>query len=169
MKGFAKFSDDRQYRYLLGRQWNCDEEVTAWLVWVMINPSTATASVNDPTIRQCIYFSQREGYDGLWVVNLFGFRSPDPTLLREVKDPVGPDNDRWIKWAISKSTTVMLAWGNNGAYFPKRRRRVMALLERKDLVCLGTTARGLPRHPARLARDTEVKHYVDEMGAYRRS
>lgn len=160
MKGSAKLSEDRKYRYVLGRSWG-DGEVQASLTWVMINPSTALASKNDPTIRRCIEFTRREGYDALWVVNLFALRSSDPKELKLWDDPVGPDNDRWIEWAVRKSASVVLAWGNNGRYWTPRIREVRNLIEpiRPKFLCLGLTGSLHPRHPLMLSKYTEFEEY----------
>ena len=40
----------------------------------MLNPSTADAQTNDPTIRRCLQFAQAWGYGTLEVVNLFAFK-----------------------------------------------------------------------------------------------
>lgn len=157
VKGLAKFSEDRHYRYVLGRIW--DEGAT--LTWIMLNPSTASASKNDPTIWQCIAFTKAWGYDGFYVVNLFGKRSPDPKVLRKWPDPVGPDNDKWIDWAVRQSATTMLAWGANAKYYPEREKQVVKRLvqQRRTLKCLGHTKGGHPMHPLRLSRQLKMVEY----------
>lgn len=160
MKGSAKFSEDRSYRYVLGRNWS-DCEIPASITYIMLNPSTASATKNDPTIHQCMKFAAREEYDAIWVVNLFAWRSPQPSVLREVPDPVGPENDKWILWAVKQSPRIVLAWGNNGKYFPERIRQVRKLLKhRRPLHSLGTTGAGFPRHPARLSLLTPMETYA---------
>jgi hypothetical protein len=159
MKGYAKFSRDRNYRYLLGRLWEPEDEAIT-LTWVMLNPSTADASRNSPTIRKCIEFTRREGYGGLWVVNLFALRSPDSSLLRDWPDPVGPSNDAWLLWAVKQSPTTVLAWGSKGAHWPMRVTQVMEMLQyREPHKCLGRTGSGQPRHPLMLDNNTRFEDY----------
>jgi hypothetical protein len=80
VKSGAELSACRTYRYRLWRQWDAD---LAPVVWVMLNPSTADESADDPTIRKCIGFAQRWGYGGIEVVNLYAYRSPDPRQLKK--------------------------------------------------------------------------------------
>ncbi len=81
------------YRYSLSRTWN---ESLQRIVFIGLNPSTADAQHDDPTVRRCIGFARRWGYGGLTLVNLFAYRTTEPAELKEVDDPVGLDNDRWI-------------------------------------------------------------------------
>ena len=83
----------RVYRYLLTRRWG----TVPAMVWIMLNPSTADAFAEDPTIRRCLIFAHREGCGGLTVVNLFALRSTDPKALTRHPDPVGPANDTFIR------------------------------------------------------------------------
>src|SRR5690606_18576726 len=95
MNGTARFSPCGQYRYLLTRPipapfWKPD---AGEAVFVMLNPSTADASEDDPTIRRCIGFAKEWGCTGLTVANLYALRSTDPKGLWKHRDPVGPEND----------------------------------------------------------------------------
>ncbi|TMF61888.1 MAG: DUF1643 domain-containing protein, partial [Chloroflexi bacterium] len=67
----ATFSADRRYRYRLWRRWDGARPVVAF---VMLNPSTADARRDDPTIRRCIGFAKSWGFGGVEVVNLFAYR-----------------------------------------------------------------------------------------------
>src|SRR5690349_51792 len=89
----AIFSKDHRYRYLL---WRTLDKGSKYLAVIGLNPSTADASVNDPTNRRCIGFARDWGYSRLYVVNLFAFRATKPDVLRAAKDPIGVDNDRWL-------------------------------------------------------------------------
>jgi len=79
--GTAALSACGRYRYELTRQWG-DDGVRGRVCWIMLNPSTADAEVDDPTIRKCIGFSKRWGFERMVVVNLFAHRSSDPAVLR---------------------------------------------------------------------------------------
>lgn len=151
----AILSDDQRYRYLLDRTWL--PEATK-LTFVMLNPSTADAAEDDPTIRRCIGFAKREGFGGIRVVNLYAFRATDPkVMLREI-DPVGPGNDNHITGACL-DRTVVVAWGANAA--PHRAREVLRILNRCNarVFSLGTTASGAPRHPLYVKGDQPLVPY----------
>src|SRR5450755_1416997 len=94
--GSAVFSADRTYRYRLTRTWGSSG---SHAVWVMLNPSTADALADDPTIRRCTGFSRALGLDGLVVVNLFALRATEPRELRRHPEPAGPANDWFIQEA----------------------------------------------------------------------
>lgn len=132
------------YRYHLRRKW-ADGPIA---LFCMLNPSTATESEDDPTIRRCIGFARGWGCGSLEVVNLFAWRSFDPKeLLVPLRDVVGPRNDEFIEKAAKEATYVIAAWGA----FPRAKNRgaqVVQLLSRwKPVHCLGLTKDGAPRHP----------------------
>lgn len=106
----ALLSEDGRYRYRLWRLW---DELAPVMTWVMLNPSTADAEVDDPTIRKCIGFAKQHHYGGIVVVNLFAYRATDPKELGKVKDPVGPENDQHILWACTAPLmlSVVAGWG----------------------------------------------------------
>ena len=85
----ATFSPCRRYRYTLWRQW--DERPPA--TFIMLNPSTADETANDPTVERCQRRAQAMGYGGVRVANIFALRSTDPRALYTAEDPVGPEND----------------------------------------------------------------------------
>lgn len=158
MKGIARFSPDRHYRYILGRFWEPQE--TAPITWVMINPSTATAKKNDPTIRRCIFYSQREGAGGLYVVNLFAQRTSNPRELKNWPDPIGPGNDQWIRWAVRRASRVIVAWGARAGNWPGRVEEVVNIIESEHSLgawCLGRCSNGQPRHPLMLSHKVELE------------
>jgi hypothetical protein len=149
----AVISDCGLYRYRLWRAWNTSLPAVCF---VCLNPSTADALDDDPTIRRCIGFANAWGFGGIEVVNLFAYRSAYPHLLFTADvDPVGPENDRCIVDA-SLGRTVIAAWGA----LPKRNQRriehVIKLLGKAHKIeCLGTTKHGHPRHPLYLPGNVE--------------
>lgn len=165
MIGSAEFSRCNRYRYVLRRDWEDslfrgayrDQRVT----WVMLNPSTADASVDDPTIRRCIGFSRAWGYGRLSVVNLFAFRTPYPSILFKAAEPIGDvpgRNDEVILSEARDAGLVVAAWGAVGqTVLRDRARAVDALLTHPPneltLHCLGTTKYGDPRHPLMVVGD----------------
>jgi len=101
---------DDCYRYILTRRW--DEG--SYVNFLMLNPSTADANVDDPTIRRCIGYARAWGYGSLVVTNLFAWRATDPKQLKSIMDPVGPKNDRVILETARAAHMVIAAWGNHG-------------------------------------------------------
>ena len=75
----------------------------------MLNPSTADARNNDPTIRRCMSLAQGWGYGSLAVVNLFAFRATRPDVLKQAADPVGPRNNRWIARLVDEADLIVAA------------------------------------------------------------
>ncbi len=116
------------------------------VLFVMLNPSTATDDIDDPTIRRCIDFAKRWGCSSLSVVNLFAARATDPRELKRMDDPIGPDNDLTIMSEAARADTVVLAWGVHGAYLG-RDQDVLVLLRPLKPRHLGLTKDGHPRHP----------------------
>lgn len=141
MQRGADFSPCGRYRYRLWRQWGEGSRV----VFVGLNPSTADASRDDPTIRRCIGFAQRWGHARFDIVNLFAFRATQPVDLRAALEPEGPDNLKAIRHAVNVSSAVIACWGHMGGWRDQDR-RVLPLLP-DDTRCLGTTKGGHPRHP----------------------
>lgn len=147
MNSGAHFSRCRQFRYALWRAWDVD---LPKVLMIGLNPSTADASRNDPTIRRCIGYARDWGFGGLWVVNLFAYRATYPADLKVADDPVGPRNDEWIRRAARKAQRAVAVWGNDGG-FMERSTRVRGMLgERLEVIRLN--AGGEPAHPLYLPK-----------------
>lgn len=138
---------DGPYRYLLTRLIPGEDE-TKRVVWVMLNPSTADASRDDPTIRRVLGFSRRWGYGAVSVVNLFAFRATDPSELVKIADPVGPRNHAVMSNEIAHAWSTVVAWGARGGTARQRYRF------NGKYYCLGVTKGGEPRHPLYVRADT---------------
>jgi hypothetical protein len=149
----ALFDPTGQYRYTL---WRCWQPQGKRVAFVMLNPSTADAESNDPTIRRCIGFAQSWGYGALEVVNLFSFRTPHPSQLALVADPVGADCDAAILRAVERADCTVIAWGNWGVLHG-RAAAVLALIKQPH--CLGCNQSGQPRHPLYLRRESQPLPY----------
>ena len=132
------------YRYSLWREWDANEPRVAF---VLLNPSTADAQRDDPTVCRCIGLAQAWGCGSLEVVNLFAYRATNPRVLREVADPVGPENDRYLLAAAHRAQKIVLAWGARGDLHGRDRVILGLLAGGGELDCLGTTRCGRPRHP----------------------
>jgi hypothetical protein len=154
----AAFSPGKAHRYTLTRIWGSGG---TWAVWVMLNPSTADAFADDPTIAKCTGFSRRWGLDGLAVVNLYALRATDPRELARHPDPAGPGNDWFIRDKMRPCSLLVAAWGAHPMAVARRRKvtegapdgpprdqEVMGILgERGGVSCLGITKEGHPKHP----------------------
>jgi hypothetical protein len=164
--GSALFDRTGTYRYLLTRLWGArdpddDTVFDACPVWVMLNPSTATAGINDATISKLVGYAKRWGHQALMVVNLAAWISPSPTrLVAEHGDIGGPVNAEVIRGTLMSRTTgpVIAAWGA-WAEHPRIAPLAAAMLRQlgpgragqPGLWQMGLTAGGQPKHPGRLA------------------
>lgn len=152
-KSSAHLSACGAYRYRLERQWDQGRPKVAF---IMLNPSTADADQDDPTIRRCIGFAKSWGFGGLIVGNLFALRSTDPGALYRHPDPVGPDNDKHLGAIARSAEQVVCAWGTHGKLLA-RGLRVSELLADFNLSALKITADGLPGHPLYIAGNTQPR------------
>lgn len=141
------------YRYRLWRVW---DDCLPVMVWVMLNPSTADADADDPTIRRCVGFAKRLGFGSIDVLNLFALRSTDPAALWRHPDPRGPDNDEWLLGCRNRHVGSMLVVGFGAVSSAKARNRYArsyTCLAGNDPRCFGLTKDGWPRHPLYLPAD----------------
>ena len=87
----AVYSDCERYRYTLTRTW---DEGAGRVLFIMLNPSTATEVQNDPTVERCERRARTLGYGAFRVCNIFAYRATDPRDMRAQADPNGPGNDK---------------------------------------------------------------------------
>ncbi len=157
LKG-AIFSEDRQYRYVLWRMWSSYKKP---LLFIGLNPSTASELTDDPTITRLTRRASDNGFGGLLVGNLFALVSANPDKLLETENPVGTLNDDYTKQMIGLSDKVLFGWGQ----FTNRMKLV---IDRAEIVkkmvqnpyCLGITQKGFPKHPLYIPYETELQKYV---------
>jgi hypothetical protein len=151
-EGSAVFSDDELYRYeLRPKPWS-----DGWLFGIMmLNPSVASHEVKDPTITRVIGFAKREGAGGLVVVNANAWRATDPDELLTAADPIGPENDRYVLGAVEAAKVFVVAWGAMAKPIRLKTWRIRRMIfsTRSDLLCLGKTTGGDPRHPLYIRAD----------------
>ncbi|MGW2612735.1 DUF1643 domain-containing protein [Streptomyces mirabilis] len=137
------------YRTLLVREW-ADTGKTA--VFVLLNPSTADAATDDSTSRRCIKYAQDWGCSGLLIANLYAWRATKPRDLAAADDPVGPDNNSYLRAAaaVAEDTggPLVAGWGTHAD--PARVADVLALPGMHRLSTLALTQGGHPHHPLRL-------------------
>lgn len=155
----AWISDCGKYRYALWRCWSFADKP---LIFVMCNPSTADASVDDPTIRKCVGFAKKLGFGGISVVNLYPLRATDPKLL---KNPTVDGQDLYLAtehntWVLGQALDLaeagspfVAAWGaaarDNGPFYEHRVRQLREM----------AAARGVEIQALKLAQDGKTPYH----------
>jgi hypothetical protein len=123
----------------------------------MLNPSTADADIDDPTIRRVVNIAKSWGYGGVFVGNLYAFRSTDPKELLYTDNPIGEDNIQHIQSLIGLVEKVIYAWGNN-----KKEPKWLY-----DLVgtpyCIDVSKKRIPKHPLYLKGELQPKLYLRDL------
>ena len=151
----ASFSRCGLYRYSLTRRWDSG---VGRCVFIGLNPSTADAKVDDPTIRRCMGFTRNWGYNELIMVNLFAYRTPHPELLKKALDPVGPNNRRAVTRSCQSATLVVAAWGAHGTFLDQAD-RLSTIWSQIPVHCFGTTLSGQPLHPLYQRTDAKLTQF----------
>jgi hypothetical protein len=145
------------YRYRLWR--TLAATTSRRVLFVMLNPSTADAETDDPTLRRCLGFASQWGFGRVEVCNLFAYRATRPATLRMVLDPVGPRNQDHLVEAATGCNLVVAAWGNLG-HASDQSARVLAMLRGLAQVkCLGITGIGAPKHPLYVPYSAVLRRY----------
>lgn len=163
--GDAVYDDTQAYRYVLTRDMRSAsaplERIASRALFVMLNPSVATAEYDDPTIARCVGFAQRWGCAHLTICNIFALRATDPSWLYKEPDPIGVDNDDHIIRQVTRADIVVCAWGSHGEHRDRGRNVYETISEAlraraKPSVpfALGWTKTGQPKHPLYLRKDT---------------
>ena len=148
IRSAAFYSDCGTYRYLLTRRWSDGPA----LIFLLLNPSTATEDCDDPTLARCRARARLWGYGAVTVCNLFSLRATDPRALGRAPDPVGPQTDRTLMDVADGGATILCGWGNHGLRLG-RGRAVTDMLRNRGagLFHIGLTLSGQPRHPLYVA------------------
>ncbi len=140
MKKYAELSKCRSYRYGLWRIW---DENKPKVMFIGLNPSTADENKDDFTITRCISYAKQWDCGGIIVGNLFAYRATDPKVMKKARDPIGQDNDFWLKKMASEADKVVAIWSNHGSFL-KRHVTVHGLFPKLD--CLRITVKGQAAH-----------------------
>lgn len=153
------------YRYVLERVWDRDLPLA---LWVMLNPSTADALKDDPTIGRCVSFSKTYGMGAIRVVNLFAYRATSPDDLWEAHrsgvDVIGPQNRELLVGDLAgmngRPGLTIVAWGASVDFHDVGQEQVAWMREHYyGAYCLGTTKSGQPKHPLYLAGATALDRW----------
>jgi len=153
----AIYSDCENYRYSLTRIW---DNTAPRVLFVMLNPSTATEVQNDPTVERCERRARALGYGAFCVCNIFAYRATDPKVMRAQTDPIGPENDTAISDAALWANDIVCAWGTHGAH-KNRGPEVEQILraQPKPLAHLGLSIAGHPKHPLYIGYKTQPQRW----------
>lgn len=155
MKKTANISDCRQYRYKLTREWDSDLPAVCF---IGLNPSTADADIDDPTIRRCVNYAKSWGYGKLIMVNLFAFRATEPKDMMNAADPVGSANDGYVDAAVAEADITVAAWGKHGSFMD----RAKGTLRRHGPRYLKLNKDGSPAHPLYLKKDLRPQVWLTQ-------
>lgn len=156
----AVISPCGNYRYSLWRIW---DKKLPLLGYVLLNPSTADAKQNDHTIQRLMERARRLGFGGIIVVNIFAYRSTDPSQLYRVQNPIGFENDKYIVSEMQRCPRVICGWGRHGKLLA-RDGAVLRLLYRAGVVphALSVNFDGTPEHPLYLSYDVKPVIYMTD-------
>jgi hypothetical protein len=151
----ALFSDCRTWRYKLWRIWDA---TLPYLQFICLNPSVADAYRNDRTLVRCINYAKSFSFGGVFMTNAFAFVTPDPEEMKRAADPIGPENDYWLKEVSRDAGMVIAGWGLDGM-FMGRAEQVMKLIPKVHYLKLSKD--GYPCHPLYLNKDLRPQLYVN--------
>lgn len=144
----AKFSDDGKHRLMLWRIWDDRKPL---FMFIGLNPSTANADNDDPTIRRIKAIADYNGYGGFYMNNLFTFISTDPAKLNMTEG-----NHIEAYWYLQTNANqanneVIFGWGSF-----KVRGRDQQIKEMFPFAkCLHVNKNGSPKHPLYIKTNTK--------------
>jgi hypothetical protein len=149
----AEISTDGLYRYELTRRLS---NGTRTILFVGLNPSTATAAEDDPTVRREVDFARRWGFNWYLKGNLYAYRSPDPMVLDHAADPIGPENRQALEQMVRRAEAVVGAWGTKQLTRPAR--EIADWIQSLEKArCLGFTKDGSPKHPLYVPKEAALQ------------
>lgn len=153
----AIFDQKRGYRFILWRFWNDAPRV----LFICLNPSTADEYSDDPTLKRCYAFAEKWGYGGIYLCNLFSYRTTRPDLLADVEGEVlHAANIPAIMMATKLVVMTIAAWGD-GVEIVKNGQSVAQNIKKiiTPALCFGLTQKGNPKHPLYISGDSELVDY----------
>lgn len=157
----AEFSPCHNYRYTLHRAWVQNPERRT--AFIGLNPSTADLLHDDSTVKLCVRYAKRWGFDGMVMLNAFAWRDTNPAVMKAQPEPQGIDNRHHIASVLTSGIEqVVLCWGNHAKHLGQHERmlstvkRCVELNPELKVVHLGPLTRGgYPRHPLMLSKNVE--------------
>lgn len=159
LPGGAVFSGCRHYRHVLWRSWQPE---LGCVTFIGLNPSTADAEHDDPTIRRCTRYVSDWGYGAMVMVNLFDVRATQPSDMKRRAKPLSRKNDAALLVAARQAKLIVAAWGGHGQH-RARSSAVRELLRINHLTpsCFGIGATGEPLHPLYQRRERRADVALD--------
>ncbi len=168
----SSFSECGLYRWWLKRGIS---ENNKTLIFIGLNPSKASSTIDDPTLRRLLFFGSKWNYGSIIVINIFAIISSSPSIIKKCSDPIGKENDpeihkRILDWSRNPQCDLWLGWGNKGSW-QRRNDQVMSLLREKTLqraerypsslgpLVIGVTKQGHPRHPLYISNEEELREF----------
>lgn len=151
----AVITDDHKFRYALWRKWKLYGNN---IMFIGLNPSRANETYNDPTITRLINFSKDWGYDGMYMANLFAWRTPDPSFLKSnmIEFYTGEKTDEWLRLMAADSRRIVFCWGS---WKNIETRSKVVEHEFPGSWCFGRNNNGAPKHPLYLKRSSQLIEY----------
>ncbi len=153
----AVYSPCKKYRYELTRQWSDNNKR---MLFILLNPSTATERKNDPTVERCEKRARNLNYGAYRVCNIFSYRATNPLELRNSADPVGPDNISILIEGLKWANKVVCGWGNNGFHL-RQGENVEKILRFNNIKTfhLGLTKKKCPKHPLYVSYEKSLESW----------
>lgn len=153
----AIFDDNKAHRFRLWRKWDSSKPM---VLFIMLNPSTADADKNDPTVTRLIKFAQNFNYGGFYVGNIYSYITPYPEtlyFLRSDEFKYEENLDHLLQMA-DECKDIIFGWGNGAKIFnsPAEITRMFP-----EAFCFELTNTGHPKHPLYLSNKSRLFKYSE--------
>jgi hypothetical protein len=161
LQGDALFSEGGQHRLRL-RRWIGETFPARHCLLIGMNPSTADAAANDPTVTREWGFVVREGYNGFVKMNVGDYRATSPKTLSEPGVVAcSSANLPLIMEEAALADRVIVCFGKvPKPLVPAANTLIHALRAAGvPLWSFGTNGDGSPKHPLYLRSDTPLVAY----------
>jgi hypothetical protein len=152
----AKFSPCKKYRLQLWRLW--DDQLPI-IMFLMLNPSSADAHNDDPTIRRCVNFTKNWGYGGFYIGNLYPLISSKPKLLLESLSVSHSENKLNLDEMAEKCDKIICAWGNFEIVKKLGIPNDFLIDYKNKLYYISKSKNETPKHPLYLKSSLKLKKY----------
>ena len=145
----ALFSEGLTHRYALWRIW--DDKLPK-VMYIGLNPSTADAEKDDPTITRLKGLTNMLGYGGFYMLNLFTNITPYPKQI----DYTDNKSFKYLRMFANKASIIVFCWGNF-EIAKNRAREVIKMFP--ESYCFGVNKDISPKHPLYLKSTTKLVKY----------